>query len=315
MIELLADSPDETSRQALVHGLGAFASADYDEQTERVLRDLAQHDPAPNVRVAARARLEVRSIISPTTAAQLDTGTEFGALHDNPRLPDIRDGGTAALAEHLQHGGPGLRFALELLRVHPDLRRLLDDDVDAPVRAAFQDLVERTLAGRTGVETVSALIDILGYAFVARALAALVQPQPDDLTPLVSGLATGCPMRGEVFAALATYGGRRTGQLAQATLSSYQLDPLAKADVLLHRLESMAAPDPGAVRLWSDVLRELIEEQLDRTQLEPLQPRIIAVTQHVLGLLPDGTEQLGGTQPASGTETRSGTENEVGTPE
>ncbi|MEV5632070.1 hypothetical protein [Micromonospora tulbaghiae] len=278
--------PDSEVRQAVTHGLGTFLSGGHDRDVEAALLWTLEHDADRSVRVTARARLEVRGIISPQTSSSLDNQVGFETAHRDPVIiPPEQGGGAASVVELLRVGGPGRRWALELLLSDSQLRaELARPDAHGPTVDALRVLERRALRGEVGVETVTALLDLGGDRFASSALDAVATDESGRTTPTAHALWRHLPDRVDVYAALCVHAGKHRHPLITAGLVTYDLDPLVGARVLVEKLRGLREPAPGAVRVWCSTLAVLRDRKLTGAQFAEMRASLRQAIQHVLVL-------------------------------
>jgi hypothetical protein len=276
---------DPTVRAVALRALGMRAGFEPDEETDECLLRAALADPDASVRVVARTMVQVRAVHSPTTQAHLDRRATADGLLEEPDLPPVTDGIDAFLAR-LSGSGPGHRLALEMLRQHPELLSApTDGGAGERIAHVVDELVREALEGRRGLDTVTALCDIRGAAFVSGALDVLGRDTVGRLPTLALGLLRAAPGREDVFVAGSHHAGMHPHPLTGVAIVLYDLASGRRAELLLQLMEQLSASRPEAVRVWSSALYHLLN-QCDDTERLRLRPRITAATERILLLLP-----------------------------
>ncbi|MFJ9897353.1 hypothetical protein ACIQPR_28890 [Streptomyces sp. NPDC091280] len=276
---------DPAVRSVALRALGMRAGFEPDDETDECLLRAALADPIASVRVVARTMVQVRAAHSPTTQAFLDRRATADGLLEEPVLLPVTEGVDAFLTR-LSGSGPGHRLVLEMLRQHPELLSApADGAAGERIAHAVDTLVREALEGRRGLDTVTALCDIRGPAFVSAALDALDHDAAGRLHTLALGLLRAAPGREDVFVAGSRHAGLHPHPLTGVAIVLYDLAPGRRAELLLRLLEQLSTPRPEAVRVWSAVLYQLLS-QCDDTERLRLRPRITAATERILLLLP-----------------------------
>jgi len=223
-------------------------------------------------------------LVSPGAARAV--GDNLSAAHRDPAIiPPEQGGGAASVVELLRVGGPGRRWALEILLSDPRLRaELIRPDAQGPTADALRDLERRALRGEVGVETVTALFDLGGDRFVSSALDAVAADESGKTSPTAHALWRHLPDRVDVYAALCGHAGKHQHPLIIAGLVTYDLDPLVRAWVLVEKLHGLREPAPGAVRVWCATLAVLHDRQLTAEQFTQVRTGLRQAVRHVVAL-------------------------------